>query len=96
MSTLQISTTKADSSESELHAGPAGAGLLNRVWEGIAAFVAYLALRRAEMELMALDDRMLKDIGIDRAGIKWALMMDARDRSREARSRHRHDRVIGA
>ena len=40
----------------------------------ITALVANRALRKAEAELMALDDRMLKDIGLDRSEIGSVLM----------------------
>ncbi|MFN3743779.1 MAG: DUF1127 domain-containing protein [Hyphomicrobiaceae bacterium] len=37
-------------------------------------FSRYLKFRAAERELQALDDRMLKDIGIDRSEIRSALI----------------------
>jgi uncharacterized protein YjiS (DUF1127 family) len=39
-----------------------------------ATYRSYRAFRRAEQHLMALDDRMLKDIGIDRSEITSALI----------------------
>jgi uncharacterized protein YjiS (DUF1127 family) len=46
----------------------------------IAAFVAWRAFRRAESELMALDDHALKDIGLHRSEIGSALMDYAQER----------------
>ena len=42
--------------------------------------VRYRAFRKAEKELHALDDRMLKDIGIDRSEIKSVLSSSAAQR----------------
>jgi uncharacterized protein YjiS (DUF1127 family) len=55
----------------------------------IDAFVAWRAFRRAESELMALDDRALKDIGLDRSEIGSALMDDAQERRNGARQARR-------
>lgn len=43
------------------------------IWSAIAELIIYRALRATEAELMALDDRMLKDIGLDRSEIKSVL-----------------------
>jgi len=53
-------------------------GFLER---SVAEVLRYRALRVAEKELHALDDRMLKDIGIDRSEIKSALSGAAQQRS---------------
>ena len=45
----------------------------------IASFIAYRALKAAEAELQSLDNRMLKDIGLDRSEIGSIL----RDRAHE-------------
>ena len=47
--------------------------------------VANRALRKAEAELMALDDRMLKDIGLDRSEIGSVLMDHVQERRNGAR-----------
>lgn len=49
------------------------------VWRAIADFICYRALQAAEAELMALDDRMLKDIGLDRSEIKSVLLNARQD-----------------
>lgn len=43
------------------------------VWRAIAELICYRSLRAAEDELMALDDRMLKDIGLERSEINSLL-----------------------
>ena len=48
--------------------------------KAIAVFVAWRAFRRAESELMALDDHALKDIGLHRSEIGSALMDCAQER----------------
>jgi uncharacterized protein YjiS (DUF1127 family) len=40
----------------------------------VAEFIRYRAFRAAERKLNALDDRMLKDIGLDRSEIRSALL----------------------
>jgi uncharacterized protein YjiS (DUF1127 family) len=43
------------------------------IWRPIAALILYRAFRAAEASLMKLDDRLLKDIGLDRSEIRSAL-----------------------
>jgi uncharacterized protein YjiS (DUF1127 family) len=62
--------------------------LSKAVRKTIAAFVAWRAFRRAESELMGLDDRALKDIGLDRSEIGSALMDHAQERRNGARQAH--------
>jgi uncharacterized protein YjiS (DUF1127 family) len=79
-----MSTTVTDKSgleptwTGELLARSPGRSLFNDFREAIAGCVAYRALRRAEAELMALDNRTLKDIGLDRSEIRSVLMDGAR------------------
>jgi uncharacterized protein YjiS (DUF1127 family) len=44
-------------------------------WRPIAALIRDRAFRAAEASLMDLDDRLLKDIGLDRSEIRSALLM---------------------
>lgn len=74
---------------SALRRGLRGSSPLRAVRKAIAALVAWRAFRRAESELMALDDHALKDIGLDRSEIGSALMDDARERRNGARQAHR-------
>ena len=56
----------------------------------LAEFICYRAFRVAEAQLMALDDRMLEDIGLDRGEIRSALLIarhGAPHQSESARSR---------
>lgn len=48
-------------------------------------FIRERALRRAENELMALDDRMLRDIGLSRSEIASAVRNPAEERLNGAR-----------
>lgn len=48
-----------------------GSGLLMKA---IGEFLRFRAFRKAEKQLMNLDDRMLKDIGLDRTEIRSALI----------------------
>jgi uncharacterized protein YjiS (DUF1127 family) len=52
----------------------------------LARFIHERALRRAEKELMALDDRMLRDIGLSRSEIASAVRNPGEDRLNGARS----------
>lgn len=49
------------------------AGIGQKVWTCMAAYIYRRALRRAESELMMLDDRTLRDIGMTRAEIPAAV-----------------------
>lgn len=75
-----IDTTTLASSRPSLPYRPfyTAAGIIY-IYRTIAAFIAYRARCRAEAELMALDDRTLKDMGLYRCGIKSALMACADD-----------------
>jgi uncharacterized protein YjiS (DUF1127 family) len=61
----------------------------------ITALVPNRALRKAEAELMALDDRMLKDIGLDRSEIGSVLMDHAQERRNGARQQRWENHVSG-
>ena len=39
------------------------------IWRAVSEFICHRALRAAEVELNALDDRLLKDIGLSRGDI---------------------------
>ena len=51
----------------------------------IAAFIRYRALRAAEAKLLALDDRMLRDIGLHRTEVRSALHNARQERLNGAR-----------
>jgi uncharacterized protein YjiS (DUF1127 family) len=55
-------------------AGSAIAAAAAYVRSAIAAYIRYRAFKTAERRLMALDDRMLRDIGLDRTEITSALI----------------------
>ena len=55
------------------------------IWRAIAEFIRYRALRAAEAKLYGLDDRMLKDIGLDRSEIRSALVNAREERINGAR-----------
>ncbi len=60
----------------------AGKGI---IWRAIAEFIRYRAFRAAEAKLYGLDDRMLKDIGLDRSEIRSALINAREERINGAR-----------
>jgi uncharacterized protein YjiS (DUF1127 family) len=83
---MTMSTTIIDNTGLEplwtsvLRRSSLGWSLLAAVQKAIAALAAYRAFRRAESELMVLDDHTLKDIGLDRSEIGSALMDHAQER----------------
>jgi uncharacterized protein YjiS (DUF1127 family) len=72
MSTFENTTAKVP--WSGLHPTLVDASFINRIRKWRAAFLKHRALRRAEAELKALDDRMLKDMGLCRGEIGSMLM----------------------
>jgi uncharacterized protein YjiS (DUF1127 family) len=52
-------------------------GFVTRI---VGGFIRYRSFRAAEKELQALDDRMLKDIGVDRSEIRSALINASNER----------------
>jgi uncharacterized protein YjiS (DUF1127 family) len=56
----------------ELNAESWPTALLRPIRQGIAWIAARRRLRRAVKEMMALDDRMLRDIGLSRSDIELA------------------------
>lgn len=82
MSTAEMSGPATTPLRSALHPPIPETRMLAWARAKLLAVVVRLESRRAESELMELDDRMLKDIGIDRAGIKWAVKTEMRDRRR--------------
>lgn len=68
---LQIVENMITSAPAASPAAPRRAA--NKMWDVIAAYIYRRALRRAERELMSLDDRMLHDIGVTRSEIPYAV-----------------------
>jgi uncharacterized protein YjiS (DUF1127 family) len=60
----------------------AGKGIF---WTAVAEFIRYRAFKVAEARLNDLDDRMLKDIGLNRSEIKSALLNVGHERINGAR-----------
>ena len=82
-------TTKAEiaarSGVENIVLNPAPRSLARRVWSHIEDFLVYRILKSAEAELHALDDRMLKDMGLHRneiGSVLSELADDCRTRSR--------------
>jgi uncharacterized protein YjiS (DUF1127 family) len=66
MSSLLIGCSPLEISAPEATAGPSW-------WERLARRIANeYRIRRAEREVAALDDSMLRDIGLDRGGAEYA------------------------
>lgn len=85
MSTQQIQITRADlaSATGTSLWRKAGATLTTAervIREAVAACIRYRAFKVAEQKLMELDDRMLKDMGLDRTEIRSALMNSRAER----------------
>jgi uncharacterized protein YjiS (DUF1127 family) len=73
-----MSTQELQISENMIASAPATSAAVSRrvannMWEAVASYLYRRALRRAERELMSLDDRMLHDIGITRSEIPSAV-----------------------
>jgi uncharacterized protein YjiS (DUF1127 family) len=85
MSTLMKSGTKIAQPWETLSLQLYGARLANAFLDAIANYVAHRALRRAEAQLAALDDRTLKDIGLDRSEIRSVLLDQANERRTRAK-----------
>ncbi len=64
------------------------ADITSRVRQLLAEYIRHRALLRAEKELMELDDRMLKDIGLARSEISSAVRNPAGERLNGARLPH--------
>lgn len=55
------------------------------IWRAVAEFIRYRAFKAAEARLNDLDNRMLKDIGLDRSEIRSALLNAGQERLNGAR-----------
>jgi uncharacterized protein YjiS (DUF1127 family) len=62
-----------------------GGNLLNAMQRAIAALIADRALHRAQAELLALDDRRLMDMGLERSEIGSVLIDQTQQRRNGAR-----------
>ncbi len=83
-----MSTTLADDIAVPAPSAPparlARTAILHAFRAAVTAWVARQAVRRSKQQLMLLNNRMLKDIGLDRSEIGSALLD------------HRHERINGA
>jgi uncharacterized protein YjiS (DUF1127 family) len=72
-----MSTQELQIAENMITSAPAASAAprraANKMWDVVAAYIYRRALRRAERELMSLDDRMLHDIGVTRGEIPAAV-----------------------
>ncbi|MBR1279548.1 hypothetical protein [Bradyrhizobium sp. AUGA SZCCT0283] len=71
-------------------AEPRWAGFLTKMQETLSALLTR-RLRRAEAELVALHDRVLENIGLDRSEIGSALMNDTQARTNGVWLKRGHD-----
>jgi len=58
----------------------AAAAMAGIIMKAVAGYIRYRSFRKAEKELYALDDRMLRDIGINRSEITSSLVNAANER----------------
>ncbi|ACA20298.1 hypothetical protein M446_6021 [Methylobacterium sp. 4-46] len=64
--------------------------------KGVATVIRLLAHRRAAHRLAALDDRMLRDLGLTRAEVVGALDLSWRDDPTLHLADRRHSKILGA
>ena len=95
MSTLLTDKTTAELPWTLTYPLSTSRNLFKAVKKTITALVANRALRKAKAELLALDDRMLKDIGFDRSEIGSVLMDQAPERRNGARQQRWQDHLSG-
>jgi uncharacterized protein YjiS (DUF1127 family) len=84
MSTLPSNDTTTEPRRALLSTRSAGIDLVTRMQGVLAGLRGVHAERRAEARLMALDDRMLKDIGLVRGAIGSTLRHAPRDRRKDS------------